>query len=239
MFEIGNSLRRARERLGLELSQVEEETHIRSKYLKALEEEHFGVLPGAAYAKGFLRTYADFLGLEGERFLDEFNDRFPPLDTVDAAPLVRVRRPRRLFGARLVAVLTVISVGVFVWRLTSGGESRGRVAFAPSAPHVRLSTPVSTVPAAAPRPLRTARLTLVAARGPCWLSVRVGSATGALLYERTLQPGRTLRFVGTRIWVRLGAPWNVDATLNGKRAQLPATIGDVVVTPRALTTVTR
>ena len=66
MFEIGNSLRDARVRQGLELPELETQTKIRAKYLKALEEEQFDLLPGEAYVKGFLRTYADRLGLDGQ-----------------------------------------------------------------------------------------------------------------------------------------------------------------------------
>ena len=77
----------------------------------------------------------------------------------------------------------------------------------------------------------------MAARGSCWLSVRLGSETGRLVYERTLEQGQTVRFAGPRLWIRLGAPWNLDATLNGKRTQLPTSINNVVVTPGALRTV--
>ena len=69
MFEIGSSLREARERQKLELSEIERETRIRSKYLQALEEDRFDRLPAPAYAKGFLRTYADYLGLEAQPFV--------------------------------------------------------------------------------------------------------------------------------------------------------------------------
>jgi hypothetical protein len=64
--------------------------------------------------------------------------------------------------------------------------------------------------------------------------VRLGSGTGRLLYERTLEAGQRARFVGTRLWLRIGAPWNIDATLNGRRAQLPASLANVLVTPQAL-----
>ena len=57
---------------------------------------------------------------------------------------------------------------------------------------------------------------------------------GKDLYERTLEPGQSARFSGTRLWVRIGAPWNVDATLNGKPVRLPASTGDVLVTPAAV-----
>jgi cytoskeletal protein RodZ len=75
MFEIGPALREARERQQLSYSQVEEGTKIRSRYIRALEEEDFSVLPGPTYTKGFLRAYADYLGLDGTLFTDEFNSR--------------------------------------------------------------------------------------------------------------------------------------------------------------------
>jgi len=78
MFEIGSSLREARMRQKLELSDAERETRIRAKYLRALEDERFQVLPGPAYTKGFLRSYAHYLDLDAQRFVDEYNTRFPP-----------------------------------------------------------------------------------------------------------------------------------------------------------------
>ena len=85
MFEIGNSLREARLRQGLELSRVEVDTKIRGKYLHALEDEHFSVIPGDTYVKGFLRAYAEYLGLDGQLYVDEFNSRFASAE--DAAPV--------------------------------------------------------------------------------------------------------------------------------------------------------
>jgi cytoskeletal protein RodZ len=76
VFEIGNSLREARVRQGLDYSQVELATKIRAKYLRALEEEQFEILPTGTYIKGFMRSYADFLGLDGELYVDEYNSRY-------------------------------------------------------------------------------------------------------------------------------------------------------------------
>jgi cytoskeleton protein RodZ len=237
LFEIGSSLRTAREHQQLELADVERETRIRAKYLEALEEEQFDVLPGTAYVKGFLRTYADFLGLDGPRFVDEFNERFAPTEMPEAPPPVRIPRPRRLLDARLIVIPLAVGIGLFVWRSTSGGggHQHPHVALSPAAPHVRASTSTPrTTPAPAPRPPATARIAFVASRGPCWLSVRLGSATGKTVFERTLQPGQSARFTGQRLWVRIGAPWNVDATLNGKSVQLPSVIANVLVTPAAV-----
>jgi hypothetical protein len=228
VFEIGSSLRAARKQRQLQLPEIERATRIRAKYLVALEEERFDVLPGTAYAKGFLRTYADFLGLDGARFVDEFNERFAPVEPPEAAPPVRIQRPRRLLGSWLVVIPLAVGVGLFVWRTAGGGghtPTHPHAAVTPSVPHVRLRGAV-----APPR----AQILLVASRGPCWLSVRLGSASGRVLYDRTLEPGRRARFAGARLWVRFGAPWNLDATLNGKRVSLPASVGDVMVTARSV-----
>src|SRR2546422_7431652 len=69
MFEIGNSLREAREHQGLDYSQVELATKIRAKYIQALEDEHFEILPSGTYIKGFLRSYSEYLGLDGQLYV--------------------------------------------------------------------------------------------------------------------------------------------------------------------------
>jgi hypothetical protein len=233
VFEIGSSLREARERQKFELSQVEGATRIRARYLQAFEDERFDILPGAAYAKGFLRTYADYLGLDAQQFVDEYNTRFAPTEEPQTAAPVRVRRPRRLLGPRLLIVPVALVVGLVAWGLSRGGGHH-RTAFSRPPPQLPAST-------ATPRPApptttkpKSAQIALVAARGPCWLLVRAGSETGRSLYERTLEQGQSVRFSGTRLWIRLGAPWNLDAMLNGKRVQLPGSIANVVVTPTRL-----
>src|SRR2546421_11114122 len=76
MFEIGSSLREARLRQGLDFPELEQATKIRAKYLRALEDEQFDLLPAQTYVKGFLRGYAEYLGLDGQLYVDEFNSRY-------------------------------------------------------------------------------------------------------------------------------------------------------------------
>ena len=76
MFEIGNTLREARLRRGLDILDCEAETKIRAKYLRAMEEEQFDLMPSPTYVRGFLRAYADFLDLDGRLVLDEYESRF-------------------------------------------------------------------------------------------------------------------------------------------------------------------
>lgn len=73
--DIGSTLRQARDRRALPIDECAEGTRIRSKYLMALEENQFEALPEPAYARGFLRTYASFLGLDPGRLLDLFDEQ--------------------------------------------------------------------------------------------------------------------------------------------------------------------
>ena len=94
MFEIGNSLREARVRRGIDFAQAELATKIRAKYIRALEEENFTSIPGDAYIRGFLRTYADYLGLDGDVYVDEYASRFQT--SWRDEPPARRERPRRI-----------------------------------------------------------------------------------------------------------------------------------------------
>lgn len=244
MIEIGNALRAARERRGLELDEVERETRIRARYLAALEQERFELLPARAYAKGFLRVYADFLGLDGRLIVDEFNERFPEAEQpeLETAQLPVGVTPGRMLARRLaglvVAGIAVALLGVLVWRLAAGP---GKPA-SPASPTTG-TRPSRTFAAPAtppPRPATARRAQVVLhARGPCWLFIRAGSATGPVLYEATLTTGGILRFTlaqnRPRLWVRIGAPWNLELTLNGKpAAALPPGPGNVLVTRSGL-----
>src|SRR5436189_5645407 len=94
MFEYGSSLREARIRQGLDFPELEQPTKVRGKYLRALEDEQFDVLPAQTYVKGFLHSYAEYLGLDGQLYVDEFNSRYVVGE--EAAPSPRPRRsPQR------------------------------------------------------------------------------------------------------------------------------------------------
>ena len=229
MFQIGASLREARTRRGLSSADVQKAIRIRERYLTALEEEKWDLLPGDAYAKGFLRTYAEFLGLDGDLYLDEWNSRFA--HPAEAPPPEPPPRGRRLGALRLVlagAAVAVAVAGVAAWTLGSDGK-----AVKTTPPGTTTTTrPAPPKHRAAVPPPAPAYAVFRAARGNCWLLVRSAGATGPILFERTLAQGRTLRLLVPRVlWVRIGAPWNLDVSVAGRRvAGLPTAPTNVLVT---------
>jgi cytoskeleton protein RodZ len=249
VFEIGNSLREARLRQGFELPRVEADTKIRAKYLRALEEEHFEVLPGDTYVKGFLRTYAEYLGLDGQLYVDEYNSRFareeefPPMQS--GSPRRRVpARPRMESNFVVVALAGIVAVTILVvvaWKFGSSGNPTSADLLdnaGPTTTQTGAGTGAQTQPKpAAPKP-RNARLVLRASGADCWVQVRAGGASGELLYEGTLMQGQAQRFVKwKKLWLQLGAPAYLKAKLNGHSARLPTSPAIVVVTARNVRTV--
>lgn len=239
MFEIGSSLREARLRQQLDFSEVEQAVKVRAKYLRALEEEQFETLPASTYVKGFLRAYADFLGLEGQLYVDEYNTRYiagededPQLHrrrTTTPRPRAHRRFERNVVVLALLGIAVVTSLVIAAWRFggteDQGGAFKG-LATVPTTPRTTPAVPVETTGRAA----RRLRLVVSATNGSSWLDVRAGSATGRQLYRGTLELGQRQRFVARRLWLTVGFPEALTAKLNGKTISLPR--GDVVVTRR-------
>jgi|GraSoiStandDraft_16_1057320.scaffolds.fasta_scaffold269493_3 cytoskeleton protein RodZ len=250
MFEIGNSLREARLRQQLDFPELEQQTKIRSKYLKALEDEKFELLPAPTYVKGFLRNYADALGLEGQLYVDEYNSRFVTgEEDIPLRPRDYQRRPPSM-GPRFEtrAILLVLGGIAVVFALVIVAAKFGSSP-SPRVPNLNSSAP--NVPRTthkrqhrrAPAPAPKAHLVLTAVTGNCWLLVRAGSASGRQLYEGTLPQGQQLpftqgRYLVKRLWISAGAPWNLVARVNGKVLAVPKTHGvseHLIVTPTSIT----
>lgn len=255
MLEIGGSLRQARARAGLELLDIEADTMIPARYLDAIETERFEVLPAGPYRRSFLREYADYLGLRGDIYADEYMLRFePPEPEPEPEPATSAAArhlTRALDGVtlrRLLVTVALLVAAVAVWRLGTGGGSGGNpspprpqsVAATRPAAHRAAHAPAKAKPAVplAPPHVRPA-LMLQATRGDCWLAVRLGSSTGPVVYEGVLHRGQTARF-GLRkpLWMRLGAPWNLDATIGSRSvtSDLPARTGNAEATAQGIGT---
>ncbi len=94
MADIGTTLREARIRARIDISEVETRTKIRAKYLRAIENEEWDLLPGPVYVKSFLRTYGDFLGVDSRRLVDEYKRRYERPADQDVRPISSLGRER-------------------------------------------------------------------------------------------------------------------------------------------------
>jgi cytoskeleton protein RodZ len=238
VFEIGNSLRDARLRKELDFPELEQGTKIRAKYLRALEDENFDQLPASTYVKGFLRTYADYLGLDGQLYVDEYNVRYASGDEVLERRIrgssARRPRPRRrrlesnIVWFTLIGIAVVTALVIAAWRYGGGSKQ----------------SPSVTSRSTAKAPARQAAgLVVRAVRGSTLLIVRAGSDSGRQIWNGTLATGEAQRFApGRRLWMYVGSPENVEMHLNGrtvlvggsKPRSLIVTAGDI--TPAGLGT---
>jgi cytoskeletal protein RodZ len=132
MPDIGSTLREARMRARIDISEIETETKIRAKYLRALENEEWDLLPGPTYVKSFLRTYADALGLDGKLLIEEYKLRHERLSDVELLPIAppgqrdRRRAPRAAFSRGwLVAVVVVGLIVALYFVGSNGGNDNG------------------------------------------------------------------------------------------------------------------
>jgi len=222
VFEIGNSLREARARQGLDFPPVELATKIRAKYLRALEDEQFGLLPAQPYVRGFLRTYAEFLGLDGQLYVDEYNSRFLSGDAFDDHPPRRVSSPRvhrdrgierKVVLLALAGIAALTALVIVAWKFGGSG---------PGAPAV-----VTQHGPAAARGLQ-----LAGVGGGTYVEVRRASAKGPVLLQATLAAGKVERVAGTNFWLFVRRPAGVHVSLGGKAVSLPDRRNlKVVVTP--------
>jgi cytoskeleton protein RodZ len=150
MADIGAMLREARMRASLDVSEIEARTKIRAKYLRALENEEWNLLPGPTFTKSFLRTYAEALGLDARLLVEEFKLRHERLSDVEMQPIVpassgssarRSRTPAPVIPRWALAVAGLVALIVLLAVLGSGGNSGPK---APAVHHPLASTPAAS-----------------------------------------------------------------------------------------------
>ena len=223
MPDIGASLREARMRAKVDISEIEAQTKIRAKYLRALENEEWDLLPGPTYVKSFLRTYAESLDLDAKLLVDEYKLRHERLSEVDLQPINaaapgRERRRQTPTLPPWVVVAAIIAGLVFVLYLlgTTGDDPSNEASSPPAQPAV--SEPAA--PPAIDKPARPKTVKLrIEATGLVNVCLQAGERT--LVDGETLQDGdRTKTFTARRFRLTLG---NNSAILriNGRPLTVP------------------
>jgi cytoskeleton protein RodZ len=227
MTDIGSILRETRIRDKIDITAVEQGTKIRAKYLRALENEEWNVLPGPAYAKSFLRTYAEFLGLDAHMLVEEYRARYEQPEELEVPAFTRSQPlrgrvrppgpPSRLVTA--IGVLLAFVALLFVLGITGGGDDDQASNGKPSEP----ASSAARARAEARREKR--RRERAAASQPFSLSVTAARNVWVCLVNakgRALIGGRTLAagekegpFRSTRFRVTLGNGGG-ELRVNGK-----------------------
>ncbi len=223
MPSIGDTLREARMRQRLDIADVEARTKIRAKYLRALENEEFGMLPGPTFVKTFLRTYGELLGLDPHALIEEYRATYESGDDVEHIQslgppnLARDRRrrgPRFGPGSVLLLALVAVVAALVAIGLLSGDEGDGGDQAGDEGTQTERRQPREE-----PRPRRPAprRVTLrITPLTPTYVCVDRGEGT-PVVYEGTLESARTFR--GRRLRVNLGKT-DVRMAKNGRRVAL-------------------
>jgi hypothetical protein len=209
----------------LDITDVEAQTKIRAKYLRALENEDFGTLPGSTFVKSFLRTYAEFLGLDPHVLVEEYRARHDPRDESELTPFARApsgryrtRPPRRPTWLPVAAAVVAILAVLLVLGLTGGSSDES-----PSSNTTTSAKPAKKKEKAAakpekrtPRRPRTVKLRIVPA-APTYVCLDKGLGT-PVVYEATLSGPKSWKARHLRINLGRRA---VQITVNGKRVRVP------------------
>ena len=202
----------------LDISDVEARTKIRAKYLRALENEEFGMLPGPTFVKTAERLGIEMLGLDPHVLVEEYRAGYEHGDEIEAPlgpPAVagRDRRhgPRIGPGTVILLVLVGIVAVLVAIGLTSDDEGGGDQASAPA------TTRSETKAKAAPKPAPPTRVSLkVTPATPTYICVDHGVGT-PVVFENTIDSAQT--FHGKRVRVNLGKR-DVQLRMNGKPVQV-------------------
>jgi cytoskeleton protein RodZ len=218
MPSIGDTLREARMRQRLDIADVEAKTKIRAKYLRALENEEFGMLPGPTFVKTFLRSYAEVLGLDPHLLVEEYRARYEPRDDSDTIkPLgpPGIGRDRRRRGPSppgpvLLGVLAVAAVlaALLVIGLVGGDDEPEEASQAPTTTQPRRERAQERE--AEPQPRRVALR--IAPEAETYVCLDRGEGTEPF-FEQILSAPQTFR--GRRLRVNLGNT-SVAVTMNGE-----------------------
>jgi cytoskeleton protein RodZ len=259
--DFGSVLREARERRGLSLRQISVATRISIHALEALESNDISQLPGGIFSRGFVRGYAEQVGLDPEETVREFIARFPVESVTYGSPLVEPTHGDDLLDgeidrravARLVALAALGSVVVIAIFYGLFGTRRQPGASASSESPPSQSEPAASAPAATgepasggpppadpalnpPRPpvqdtIDELKIVLEP-QGPCWIRV---TADGVIAFEGLLDKGaREEREARESLALTVGDAGAFRYTLNGRPGKslgAPGAVVSVRITP--------
>jgi cytoskeleton protein RodZ len=221
---VGTILREARNRRKVELSEVEAATRIRFRYLRAIEDEEWDVLPGGVYTRGFIRTYASFLGLDGERLVSDYRESVEPWYRSADVPQPQSGGAGASGGPRGVAlaglvVVAVIAVAVIAIVAIPGGGGGEGGPVGHRHPVARKAKPEVKSAAPSVKTGVTVELTASAEVWACVLNAKGQALVDGLILEAGAEEGP---FHSGSFTVSFGNG-EVKMLIDGREAEIPTT----------------
>ncbi len=229
---LGERFRAAREARGLAISDVAEQIRIRSVYLAAIEEENWSTVGAPVYIRGFIRTYARFVGLDPEEAVAAFNrtqpagsaQALPARDDASRAEEGGRRGPVLIWVAAVVAVLLIAFVVYNELTMRRPAVTASAASSPPSAASAS-ATPSPAAPTPTPVGPGGPRSLALVLSAPSWLRVTVD---GNVSMEGTFPAGTSKTFHGKNALVRIGNAGGVEIYVDGKDVGKLGKAGDVV-----------
>lgn len=220
-MDIGTCLREARERRDIALRQVADATKLSISTLRHIEQNAFDRLPGGAYTTGYLRAYAETVGVEPGEIVREYLVQYPRIDERDSFEGISLRRVRP--GRGLVAPVVAILTAAVLYTMIPGPETRPIQA-------TRLKFSQNLLPVGAPGILDIlsdssplgghddASLAVdIQPTGTCWVSAL---ADGRVVLSEILRSGERVRIIAHHeLVLRVGAPEAFAFSVNGRRGR--------------------
>jgi transcriptional regulator with XRE-family HTH domain len=221
---IGATLREARNRRKIDLAEVEAAIKIRGRYLQAIENEEWDALPGGAYTRGFIRTYASYLGLDGDRLADDYKRMTAPPGgerapkRVEPVPTGMRRSQPRLSNRVLIAAVCLVLVVVLVGIALAGGGGGGSSKSSSAAKNQGKDAKAQgEKPATAAKPGVAMRLTATAEVWVCLLD----ASEQPLLDGQILAEGDEAGPYRSSGFEMAFGNGSVEVYVDGKQAQIP------------------
>jgi|ERR1700693_5045271 len=238
MPSLGDEFRAAREARHLSLSDVSEQLHIRSVYLQSIEDEDWASIAAPVYVRGFVRTYARFLGLDPEEAAARYEELIgytPRVTSVASYPSGQVTRTSGpsiwvwLAGGAALALVAFVAYNYIQFRQSTGATAQVGTRSPVPRPSAPETAPPTDLPPPVPKPAHAGSpavgMLVVRSRQDSWLQVTVD---GVEKFKAVLPAGAEKVYRGKTATIRAGNAGGLDLLVNGKDVGSLGAAGDVV-----------
>ena len=229
-MSIGDTLSDARQRAGLTVSQVSQQTRIREAIIRDIEHGDFGACGGDFYARGHIRSIAGAVGTDPGPLISEYDADHGPVSPLRAAEVFEPAKPikireRRSPSLTMIVVLVLLAIiGYATYRLVSSHGKSGHPAAVASSPGLPSATPTAVAKASASPSVSPTVSDLVikvaAGQEACWVEL-TRSSDGSQIYMGVVSAGTTMTWTEKQaVNLRLGNPGGIVLTVNGQHRNL-------------------